>query len=62
MYSTQANADWLSINQSRVLQAIWLSLENNDKTTLQINMRYWFFDQTFFNVCQLPIKIEVSTE
>ena len=60
MYSTQSNADWLSINQSRVLQADWLILENNDKTTLQINMRYCVFDQTFFNVCQLPIKIEVS--
>ena len=32
------NFDWLVIYQSRVLQADWLILENDEKATLHISM------------------------
>ena len=32
------NSDWLFNTQSRVLQADWLILENNERATLNINM------------------------
>ena len=34
------NSDWLFNTQSRVLQADWLILENDEKATLNINMTY----------------------
>ena len=34
------NFEWLFNNRSRVLQADWLMLENNEKATLNINMPY----------------------
>ena len=34
------DSDWLFNTQSRVLQADWLILENNEKVTLNINMPY----------------------
>ena len=34
------NSDWLFDTQSRVLQADWLILENDEKATLNINMTY----------------------
>ena len=37
-------SDWLFNTQSRVLQADWLILENNDKATLSINIPYLFLD------------------
>ena len=42
LYNTQSNSDWLFTARSRVLQADWLILENNEKATLNINMPYWF--------------------
>ena len=36
-----ANSDWLFSTQSRVLQADWLILENNERATLNINRPYW---------------------
>ena len=36
-----ANSDWLLSTQSRVLQADWLILENNERATLNINMPFW---------------------
>ena len=35
----QSKFDWLHITQSRALQADWLILQNNEKATLNINMR-----------------------
>ena len=40
IYASQSIADWLFITQSRVLQADWMRLENNEKATLNINMPY----------------------
>ena len=40
------NSDWLFNTQSRVLQADWLMLENDEKATLNINMPYF---QRFFS-------------
>ena len=40
MSNTQPKSDWLLNTQSRVLQADWLMLENNEKATLNINMPY----------------------
>ena len=37
---TRSTSDWLFNTQSRVLQADWLILENNEKATLNINMLY----------------------
>ena len=34
------NSDWLFKTESKVLQADWLILENNEKATLNINMAY----------------------
>ena len=39
-YNTQSKSDWLFNTQTRVLQADWLKLENNEKETLSINMPY----------------------
>ena len=38
IYNTQSKSDWLFDTQSRVLQADWLILKNNEKATLNINM------------------------
>ena len=40
LYNTQSKSDWLFNTQSRILQADWLSMENNEKATLNINMLY----------------------
>ena len=40
-YTTQSESDWLFTTQSRVLQADWWILENNEKATLNINMPYY---------------------
>ena len=40
LYNTQSKSDWLFNTQSRILQADWLSVENNEKATLNINMPY----------------------
>ena len=39
-YNTQLKSDWLFNTQSRVLQADWFVLENDEKATLNINMPY----------------------
>ena len=41
MYNTKSKSDWLLNSQSRVQQADWLILENNEKVTLNINMPYY---------------------
>ena len=40
IYSTQLKSDWLFNTKSRVLQADWLIVENNEKAALHINMPY----------------------
>ena len=40
MYNTHSKYDWLFNTKSRVLQADWLILENDEKATLNINMPY----------------------
>ena len=40
LYATQSKSEWLFNTQSRVLQADWLILENNEKAALSINMPY----------------------
>ena len=37
-------SDWLFYTQSRVQQADWLTLENNEKVALSINIPYLFLD------------------
>ena len=38
--------DWLFNNQTRVLQADWLILENNEKAILNVNMSHCgFYDR-----------------
>ena len=39
--NTQSKSDRLLNTQTRVLQADWLTLENNEKATLDINMHYF---------------------
>ena len=39
-YNTQLKSEWLFNTQSRVLQADWFVLENDEKETLNINMPY----------------------
>ena len=39
--NTQSKSDRLLNTQRRVLQADWLTLENNEKATLDINMHYF---------------------
>ena len=39
-YTHSVNSDWLLNTHSRVLQADWLTLETNEKATLNINMPY----------------------
>ena len=38
LLSTQSDFDWRFITQSRVLQVDWMILDNNEKTTIHINM------------------------
>ena len=38
IHNTHSVARWLFNTQSRVLQADWLILENNEKATFNINM------------------------
>ena len=38
LYNTQSKSEWLFNTQSRVQQADWLILENNEQATLNINM------------------------
>ena len=45
------NLSWSLINQSRVLQADWLILDNDEKATLNTNMPYWHFS------CYLQIML-----
>ena len=40
LIQNSGNYDWLFNTQSRVVQADWLMLENNEKATLNINMPY----------------------
>ena len=40
IYNTQSKSYWLFNTQSRLLQADWLILGNNEKATLNINMQY----------------------
>ena len=44
-------SNWLFNTQSRVLQAYWLMLENNEKATLNINMP----NQPYMNYIVFPI-------
>ena len=37
----QSKIDWLSNTQSRVPQADWLMLVNNEKATFNIKMPFW---------------------
>ena len=39
------NSDWPFNSPSRVMQADWFILENNEKATLNINMSYSVLDQ-----------------
>ena len=51
--NTQSKSDWLFNTQSRILQADWLTFENNEKATLNTNMLYstalWYW-------CDLVLK------
>ena len=40
METFQSTSDWLLNTKSRVLQADWLKLENNEKAILNFNMPY----------------------
>ena len=41
IYNTWSKSDRLFNTQSRVLQAYWFMMKNNEKATLNINMPYW---------------------
>ena len=41
------NSDWLFNTPSRVLQADWLMLENNEKPSLNVNMPYYLHGYIF---------------
>ena len=43
LYNTQSISDWLFNTQSRVLQADWLILENNEKPYWNVNMPYYVY-------------------
>ena len=40
-YNLQSKSDWLFNNQSSVQQADWLTLKNNEKAALNINLPYY---------------------
>ena len=42
LYDSHSKSDWLFNTQSRVLQADWLMLENDEKEALTIYMPYRF--------------------
>ena len=40
MYHTQSKYDWLFNTQSKALEGDWLTLERNEKATLNMKMPY----------------------
>ena len=50
LYNTQSKANWLFKTQSRVLQADWLILKNNEEATLNINIPYILTSNALFSV------------
>ena len=55
-----AISDWLYNTKSRVLQADWLILENNEKATLNVNMPSLMSKQTHFTFFQYRLWVGLS--